>query len=60
MNLKTRDMTLIAVMAALICVAGPLSVRALEKLVDRMIEGQKKKPRMKISDERLYFIGVGF
>ena len=26
MNLKTRDMTLIAVMAALICVAGPLSV----------------------------------
>ncbi|MBQ4085831.1 MAG: ParB/RepB/Spo0J family partition protein [Clostridia bacterium] len=39
-------------------VAGPLSVRALEKLVDRMIEGQKKKPRMKISDERLYINAV--
>ena len=26
MNMKTRDMTIIAVMAALICVAGPLSV----------------------------------
>lgn len=26
MNLKTKDMTIIAVMAALICVAGPLSV----------------------------------
>ncbi len=26
MNMKTRDMTVVAVMAALICVAGPLSV----------------------------------
>ena len=26
MNMKTRDMTIIAVMAALICVAGPLSI----------------------------------
>ena len=26
MNLKTRDLTIIAVMAALICVAGPLSI----------------------------------
>ena len=39
-------------------IAGPLSVRALEKLVDRRIEGQKKKPRMKISDERLYINAV--
>ena len=26
MNLKTKDLTLMSVMAALICVAGPLSI----------------------------------
>lgn len=39
-------------------ISGRLSVRALEKLVDRILEGQKKKPRAKISDERLYINAV--
>lgn len=39
-------------------VSGRLSVRALEKLVDRMLEQARKKPRIKISDQRLYINAV--
>lgn len=39
-------------------ISGRLSVRALEHLVDRILEGQKKPPRAKISDSRLYINAV--
>lgn len=39
-------------------ISARMSVRALENLVDRLLEGKKKKPRAKISDSRLYVNAV--